>query len=229
MFGDDSRLRLRKTASDAGFTNTLPFAAPSNNHRPSPTAVNASNANSSSTTSTHAGMSINGPVIALPTQLTSGKVKGNRKRRRKNHRQLLGRCVKTCLSGVLAAVVWASLSFMLLPLKWVQVDYHHQVQQAAAHLWQRVEENRHNYATAIRGKHSQNQPKILCVDGTVGFENDDYCDCPDGKDEPNTSACSHLHVQQPMFTCHSDRAHVIFSSRVGDGVHDCADGSDESS
>lgn len=147
---------------------------------------------------------------------------------RRNKRRLFwGKCAGTCLSGILAAVVMASLSFSLLPLSWVQVDYHHQVQQAATHLWQRVEENRHNFATAMRGKHSPRQRRVLCADGTIGFENDDYCDCPDGIDESWTSACSHLHVHQKMFPCKSDRTQVIFSSRVGDGVKDCADGSDE--
>eukprot|EP00551_Chaetoceros_affinis_P009367 CAMPEP_0203665064 /NCGR_PEP_ID=MMETSP0090-20130426/2343_1 /ASSEMBLY_ACC=CAM_ASM_001088 /TAXON_ID=426623 /ORGANISM="Chaetoceros affinis, Strain CCMP159" /LENGTH=287 /DNA_ID=CAMNT_0050528499 /DNA_START=57 /DNA_END=920 /DNA_ORIENTATION=+ len=56
--------------------------------------------------------------------------------------------------------------------------------------------------------------------------NDDYCDCPDGSDEPNTSACSNLLVHQSTFPC-ADGRYFIFASRVNDGVVDCADGSDE--
>lgn len=202
MFGDDSKLRMRRNTSEHVFSNSLPFASPPS-HRPS----------------------TNSTPTVIPPSMSSGTVKGKRKLRR--NRQMLGKWAKTCLSGMMAAAVSATLSFLLLPLSWVQVDYHHQVQQAATHLWQRVEENRHNFATAIRGKHSPRQRKVLCIDGTVGFENDDYCDCPDGKDEPHTSACSHLHVQQRMFTCKNDRHKVIYSSRVGDGVWDCDDGSDE--
>ena len=61
---------------------------------------------------------------------------------------------------------------------------------------------------------------------SYGRLNDDYCDCPDGSDEPNTSACSHLLVQQPTFHC-ANGSLVLFASRVSDGIQDCPDGSDE--
>ncbi|XP_001357066.3 glucosidase 2 subunit beta [Drosophila pseudoobscura] len=68
-----------------------------------------------------------------------------------------------------------------------------------------------------------------CLDGskTIPFVqvNDDYCDCPDGSDEPGTSACA-----QGQFHC-LNKGHEsvdIPSSRVQDGVCDCCDGSDES-
>ncbi|CAM9357852.1 unnamed protein product [Ectocarpus sp. 13 AM-2016] len=55
--------------------------------------------------------------------------------------------------------------------------------------------------------------------------NDNFCDCPhDGSDEPGTSACSN-----GVFEC-ANRGHRsvrLPSSRVGDGVCDCCDGSDE--
>lgn len=69
-----------------------------------------------------------------------------------------------------------------------------------------------------------------CLDGSksIPFErvNDDYCDCPDGSDEPGTSACSN-----GSFFC-QNAGHIpayIPSSRVNDGVceEDCCDGSDE--
>ncbi|KAI5451340.1 hypothetical protein NCC49_001934 [Naganishia albida] len=66
---------------------------------------------------------------------------------------------------------------------------------------------------------------------TVPFRaiNDDYCDCPDGSDEPGTSACSHLPGRK--FWC-ANEGHVpswVFASRVNDGICDpeCCDGSDE--
>lgn len=193
MFGDESKLRLRRNVHTDG-APVLPILAPGTRRPPQPT------------------ISFGGQVSKV-------------RRKRRRRREIFKKFAKTCLSGLAAALVSSSLSVLLLPFSWTQVDYHHQLQRAATHLVQRVEENRHNYATAIRGRHSQ--PKVLCSDGTVGFENDDYCDCPDGIDEPSTSACSHLHVHQPMFICKGDRSQVIYASRVRDGVRDCSDGSDE--
>ena len=69
---------------------------------------------------------------------------------------------------------------------------------------------------------------ITCPDQTtVGVLNDDYCDCPDGSDEPNTSACSNILVQKLSFHC-LDGELQIHASRVNDGINDCPDGSDES-
>ncbi|MQL77807.1 hypothetical protein Taro_010233 [Colocasia esculenta] len=69
---------------------------------------------------------------------------------------------------------------------------------------------------------------IKCKDGSKRFTreqlNDEFCDCPDGTDEPGTSACP-----EGRFYCRN-KGHTpisIFSSRVNDGICDCCDGSDE--
>ncbi|XVF06547.1 hypothetical protein REPUB_Repub06bG0058500 [Reevesia pubescens] len=69
---------------------------------------------------------------------------------------------------------------------------------------------------------------IKCKNGSKKFTktqfNDDFCDCPDGTDEPGTSACP-----QGKFYCRNagHSPSFLFSSRVNDGICDCCDGSDE--
>ncbi|KAF2305193.1 hypothetical protein GH714_002920 [Hevea brasiliensis] len=60
---------------------------------------------------------------------------------------------------------------------------------------------------------------IKCKDGSKKFTkaqlNDDFCDCPDGSDEPGTSACP-----RGKFYCRNS-GHIpvlLFSSRVNDGI-----------
>ena len=57
---------------------------------------------------------------------------------------------------------------------------------------------------------------------------DNYCDSPDGCDEPNTSACSTVAARK-RFACPDEGrgTTLIPASRIGDGVCDCCDGSDE--
>lgn len=69
---------------------------------------------------------------------------------------------------------------------------------------------------------------IKCRNGSKKFTraqlNDDFCDCPDGTDEPGTSACPH-----GKFYC-VNVGHLpvsLHSSKVNDGICDCCDGSDE--
>lgn len=66
----------------------------------------------------------------------------------------------------------------------------------------------------------------------IKFENvnDEFCDCPDGSDEPSTNACFN-----GVFYCKYQKRHItgrgrdisIPSSRINDKICDCCDGSDE--
>ena len=71
---------------------------------------------------------------------------------------------------------------------------------------------------------------FACRDGSNkhAVMNDDYCDCADGLDEPLSSACSHILVARPRFSCGgNERDKLIYVSRLNDGICDCKDGSDE--
>ncbi|CAJ1978853.1 unnamed protein product [Sphenostylis stenocarpa] len=69
---------------------------------------------------------------------------------------------------------------------------------------------------------------IKCKDGSKSFSrdrlNDNFCDCPDGTDEPGTSACP-----AAKFYCRNLGSKPLFivSSHVNDHFCDCCDGSDE--
>lgn len=59
--------------------------------------------------------------------------------------------------------------------------------------------------------------------------NDDYCDCPNGADEPGTAACAGIAPTSRKFYCRNEgfEGRAIPLSWVNDGHCDCCDGSDE--
>lgn len=86
-------------------------------------------------------------------------------------------------------------------------------------------ENINNYQPDINGNwHCLSDPSIIIPFSKI---NDNYCDCPDGSDEPGTSAC-----MNSKFYCENNgfKPHYIPSFKVDDGICDydvCCDGSDE--
>ncbi|VDK75677.1 unnamed protein product [Litomosoides sigmodontis] len=88
--------------------------------------------------------------------------------------------------------------------------------------------NRPRGVPFARGPFYATGETFSCVDNSKSIPfsqvNDDYCDCPDGSDEPGTSACPNA-----KFHClnRGFKAEDLPSSRVNDQICDCCDGSDE--
>ncbi|KAG1371441.1 Glucosidase 2 subunit beta [Cocos nucifera] len=114
----------------------------------------------------------------------------------------------------MGACLWISLTISCLSLIWIK---------ASASI-----PSRESLGIAPLDLSYYKSDVIKCKDGSKKFTkeklNDEFCDCPDGTDEPGTSACP-----QGKFYC-QNAGHIpltVFSSRVNDGICDCCDGSDE--
>ncbi|GAB1610072.1 glucosidase 2 subunit beta isoform X1 [Argonauta hians] len=83
-------------------------------------------------------------------------------------------------------------------------------------------------SVSMASVYSGKTDNFSCLDNSItvpfNYVNDDYCDCPDGSDEPGTAACINgkFHCTNAGFI-----PNYIPSSRVNDGFCDCCDGTDE--
>lgn len=137
---------------------------------------------------------------------------------------------KLIICGTITAIVFLLYQFSSMQLllskdvntKDRRFKYQHVVKLANK---QHYDEN-NNHSKQLTGE------KFTCLSGNIvipmSYFNDDYCDCPDGSDEPRTSACN-----DAFFKCSSshvignDKLNTIPNSRINDGICDCCDGSDE--
>lgn len=91
-------------------------------------------------------------------------------------------------------------------------------------------ENQHLYNIANDGTwRCLLDPSIVLLANQI---NDNFCDCPDGSDEPGTNACEFTDEAPKYFYCANDGyfPKYIENYKVNDGVCDydiCCDGSDE--
>ena len=83
-----------------------------------------------------------------------------------------------------------------------------------------------NHSIRLRGSQIKLIPHQTTKTILNTIINDNYCDLSDGSDEYLTSACSNILVRKAIFICDQGKTH-LFTSRVGDGMRDCRDGSDE--
>jgi hypothetical protein len=161
------------------------------------------------------------PILPLHYSQPS---EGTASRKKKGHRQT-GRGNATTLKRVALCCSMTILTIMGV-LRLFPLFDGSQSEKAPESLIDRLRRYHGTLSKAKITREKKEYPTIHCSDGTTGFVDDDYCDCPDGVDEPNTAACSNVLIHKETFRCR-DGLKMIFASHVKDGVVDCSDGSDE--